>query len=89
MYTSSLDREVLVFDISLSLQAPFSVHPKTQTISVPFIASQIDTFRPDQVPTLAEVMDNHALLDPYIDIFKAFVAPLTNKRKIQQTRSSW
>ena len=37
------------------LKAPFSVHPKTGKICVPFLASEVDSFNLDTVPTVTSI----------------------------------
>uniref|UniRef100_A0A1I8G2K0 DNA primase n=1 Tax=Macrostomum lignano TaxID=282301 RepID=A0A1I8G2K0_9PLAT len=38
------------------LKAPFCVHPKTGRICVPFDPAAVDSFEPDSVPTLAQLL---------------------------------
>ncbi|XP_063685270.1 DNA primase small subunit-like [Bolinopsis microptera] len=68
------------------LKSPFSVHPKTGRVCVPFLAKDVDTFDPFIVPTLKEVItevDNWSgdpkvldyaktSLKSSIDMFKSF-----------------
>lgn len=39
------------------LKAPFSIHPKTGRVCVPFSADVVDTFDPTKVPTLSAIVD--------------------------------
>ncbi|KAL5267666.1 hypothetical protein ACHWQZ_G004643 [Mnemiopsis leidyi] len=69
------------------LKSPFSVHPKTGRVCVPFLAQHVDSFDPFTVPTLKEIIaevdnwsgDSTVLdyaktsLKPSIDLFKKFV----------------
>uniref|UniRef100_A0A2P2I069 DNA primase n=1 Tax=Hirondellea gigas TaxID=1518452 RepID=A0A2P2I069_9CRUS len=38
------------------LKSPFCIHPKTGRVCVPFNASDADTFNPDDVPTVSELI---------------------------------
>lgn len=38
------------------LKCPFSVHPKSRKLSVPFRADAIDTFNPDNVVKVEELL---------------------------------
>eukprot|EP00088_Acartia_fossae_P045308 TRINITY_DN4870_c0_g1_i6.p1 TRINITY_DN4870_c0_g1~~TRINITY_DN4870_c0_g1_i6.p1 ORF type:complete len:410 (-),score=113.21 TRINITY_DN4870_c0_g1_i6:728-1957(-) len=39
------------------LKAPYSVHPKTGRVCVPFDPNFVDQFNPEQVPTVSQLMD--------------------------------
>jgi len=39
------------------LKAPFCVHPKTGRVCVPFRAQEAESFNPDTVPTVAQLLD--------------------------------
>ena len=44
------------------LKSPFSIHPKTGRVCVPFLATEVDTFDPFTVPTLNDIVKE---LDEY------------------------
>lgn len=45
------------------LKCPFSVHPKSKKLSVPFRAESIDSFDPDRVVTLDDLVTEYRKLD--------------------------
>jgi len=50
------------------LKAPFSVHPKTGKICVPFAAEDVGSFDLDKVPTVYSVRVNPDELKPYVKL---------------------
>lgn len=70
------------------LKSPFCVHPDTGKVCVPINASTLASFDPDRVPTLQTLAADHALLDPYVGVFKQFVHELVlgeNKKRVADT----
>ena len=54
---------------------------------MPFLAAEIGSFRPEDVPTLEEVLHDKTLLDPYIAVFRThFVSPLTTAENSKRRR---
>jgi len=54
------------------LKLPFSIHPKTARVCVPFDPLHIDEFNPNAVPTVVEIVTNPSLLAPYVEWLSAF-----------------
>ncbi|GAA5857002.1 hypothetical protein JCM3766R1_001927, partial [Sporobolomyces carnicolor] len=82
------------------LKAPFCVHPGTGKVCVPIVASQIDDFDPDTVPTVGKLLlelEHHARkgdyqadwsktsLAPYVDLFERHAEAVV-KAKTRETR---
>jgi DNA primase small subunit len=55
------------------LKAPFSVHPKTGKICIPFDSDQVDEFNLDKVPTILSIRANPAELDYPIEILRSMI----------------
>lgn len=53
---------------SFQIQAPFSVHPKTGKICVPFTAEDVGSFDLEKVPTVISVRVNPNELKPYVKL---------------------
>lgn len=72
------------------LKAPFVVHPGTGRVCVPFLAEHAAAFRPEDVPTIQQLLAefdehggdaSHTSLQPYIEQFKdVFLRPLQASR---------
>lgn len=50
------------------IKAPFSVHPDTKLIAVPIDPETLDSMRLQDLPGLADVLENPKLLRPYVEI---------------------
>merc|ERR1712130_365357 len=67
------------------LKSPFCVHPGTGKLCVPIDPQKSEEFSPDQVPTLAAMMEEVAMgkprsMDAYVKFFeKKFLEPLTRE----------
>ena len=53
------------------IQAPFSVHPKTGKICVPFLAEDVDDFDLDKVPTILSIRANPDELKSSVKILQS------------------
>ncbi|GAA6063483.1 hypothetical protein JCM10212_000999 [Sporobolomyces blumeae] len=77
------------------LKAPFCVHPGTGKVCVPILASQIDDFNPDEVPTVGKLLlelellarrgDTQAdwsktSLRPYVELFERHAEAVVKAR---------
>lgn len=62
-----IDREVTQKSKHL-IKMPFSVHPSTETISVPIDPLALDSTRLEDFPKLGDVLESPERLRPYIDI---------------------
>ncbi|BGP39961.1 p48 polypeptide of DNA primase [Rhodotorula kratochvilovae] len=77
------------------LKAPFCIHPGTGKVCVPLLASQIDAFDPDTVPTVGKLLleledlsrrgDLHAdwgktSLRPYVEVFERHAEGVAKER---------
>ncbi|GAA5860389.1 hypothetical protein JCM1840_000243 [Sporobolomyces johnsonii] len=84
------------------LKAPFCVHPGTGKVCVPLLASQIDAFDPDQVPTVGKLLleleqlarrgDTQAdwgktSLRPYVELFERH-AEMVAKTRARETKAA-
>ncbi|CEQ39037.1 SPOSA6832_00509, partial [Sporobolomyces salmonicolor] len=84
------------------LKAPFCVHPGTGKVCVPLLASQIDAFDPDQVPTVGKLLleleqlarrgDTQAdwgktSLRPYVELFERH-AEMVTKTRARETKAA-
>ncbi|GAA6012362.1 hypothetical protein JCM11491_007110 [Sporobolomyces phaffii] len=84
------------------LKAPFCVHPGTGKVCVPIVASEIDAFDPDQVPTVGKLLvelehlarkgDTHAdwsktSLAPYVAVFERHAEDIV-KAKTRDARAA-
>ena len=55
------------------LKAPFSVHPKTGKICIPFLAEDVDNFDLDKVPTILSIRANPDELKHSVKILQSVV----------------
>lgn len=55
------------------LKAPFSVHPKTGKICIPFLAEDVDNFDLDKVPTILSIRANPDELKHSVKILQSLV----------------
>lgn len=56
------------------LKAPFSIHPKTGKVCVPFLAENVDTFDPAEVPTLEGLLSGSCDLVEHVQLLEDFVS---------------
>ena len=73
------------------LKAPFCIHPKTQRVCIPFDVETVDSFDPDQVPTMDEILtgDVHARFQKGLDLFESFIKELSlNDNKDERLEKS-
>ena len=75
------------------LRAPFSIHPKTGRVCLPFDPALVDKFNPDTVPTVNSLIEEvnavpgdgsetakkkKSSLVVYIELFEHFISSLTS-----------
>ena len=67
------------------LKLPFSIHPKTGKVCVPFDPEEVERFDPSQVPTLEQITTDVSVLRPYVDRLVRFSQAVTEETKLERS----
>jgi len=70
------------------LKSPFSVHPKTGNISIPFLVENVEDFKVDSVPNLAGLCEGSDDLTPYVEILNNVSDQLRESNRKDSKRRS-
>lgn len=68
------------------LKAPFSVHPATKKVCVPFEPSQVHNFNLDAVPDLARTCDGSLEFEKALSIFEDFIKRVREEYQEERKR---
>lgn len=68
------------------LKSPFSVHPKTGNICIPFLVENVDDFRINQVPTITSLCEGSSSLEGPVSIFNEVCERIKNTSKSERNK---
>lgn len=66
------------------LKAPFSVHPSTQKVCIPFSIEDVDNFRLDDVPNVEETVNGNRKFEESVLIFENFIRSVRDRYNIER-----
>ncbi|CAG9323584.1 unnamed protein product [Blepharisma stoltei] len=68
------------------LKSPFSIHPKTGNVCVPFLVENVEEFQIDKVPNLTSLCEGIDNLEPYVEILNNVSNQLKECSRIERSK---